>query len=69
MDDIDRLADELIGDITGWHPIGWQGAAQHTCTMACDGFHEPGPCPQPEHRHYFVMVTGGMACACGERIP
>ena len=40
---------------------------QHTYTMACDGFHEPGPCP--EHRHIFTMVTGGMACACGERIP
>jgi hypothetical protein len=46
MDDIERLADELIGDITGWHPIGWQGAAQHTYTMACDGFHAPGPCPE-----------------------
>jgi len=50
-------------------PIGWQGAAQHTYTMACDGIHAPGPCPQPEHRHWFTMVTGGMACACGERIP
>ncbi len=29
-------------DIT---PIGWQGAAQHTYTTACDGLHEPGPCP------------------------
>ena len=27
------------------------------------------PGPQPEHRHIFTMVTGGMACACGERIP
>ena len=49
-DDIESLADELIGDITGWQPtgvqpIGWQGAAQHTCTRACDGLHEPGPCP------------------------
>ena len=44
-------------------------AAQHTYTAACDGFHAPGPCPQPEHRHHFVMVAGGMACACGERIP
>ena len=26
-------------------PIGYQGPAQHTYTMACDGFHEPGPCP------------------------
>lgn len=27
-------------------PIGYQGAAQHTYTRACDGFHEPGPCPE-----------------------
>ena len=26
------------------HPIGWQGAAQHTYTPGCDGFHPPGPC-------------------------
>ena len=26
-------------------PIGWQGAAQHTWTAACDGNHAPGPCP------------------------
>jgi hypothetical protein len=24
---------------------GYQGPAQHTYTPACDGFHEPGPCP------------------------
>jgi hypothetical protein len=29
-------------------PIGYQGCAQHTYTVACDGFHEPGPCPVPE---------------------
>jgi hypothetical protein len=52
-----------------WTPIGWQGAAQHTYTTACDGHHAPGPCPPSAHRHHFVMVTGGMACACGERIP
>lgn len=27
---------------------GYQGAAQHTYTAACDGFHEPGPCPGPQ---------------------
>jgi hypothetical protein len=26
-------------------PIGYQGAAQHTYTAVCAGFHEPGPCP------------------------
>jgi hypothetical protein len=31
-----------LKDVT---PIGWQGAAQHTYTRACDGFHAPGPCP------------------------
>ena len=30
-------------------PIGYQGAAQHTYTRACDGFHEPGPCPRSRH--------------------
>ena len=30
-------------------PIGWQGAAQHTYTMACDGFHPSGPCPPSRH--------------------
>jgi hypothetical protein len=25
--------------------VGYQGAAQHTYTLACDGFHDPGPCP------------------------
>jgi hypothetical protein len=29
-------------------PIGYQGPAQHTYTMACDGFHEPGQCPKSE---------------------
>lgn len=26
-------------------PAGYQGAAQHTYTPACAGFHDPGPCP------------------------
>jgi hypothetical protein len=29
-------------------PAGYQGAAQHTYTTACDGFHEPGQCPRSE---------------------
>ena len=36
-------------------PIGWQDAAQHTYTMACDGFHEPGPCPERQ-QPYTVHV-------------
>ncbi len=35
-------------------PIGWQGAAQHTYTMACDGFHEPGPCPRRQQPYTVV---------------
>lgn len=35
---------ELPGAIQ-FTPIGWQGAAQHTYTTACDGLHAPGPCP------------------------
>jgi hypothetical protein len=31
-----------------WQPVGWQGAAQHTYTAACDGNHAPGPCPVDE---------------------
>lgn len=27
-------------------PAGYQGAAQHTFTFRCDGFHDPGPCPE-----------------------
>lgn len=26
-------------------PVGYQGAARHTYTPACAGFHEAGPCP------------------------
>lgn len=29
-------------------PVGYQGAAQHTYSPACDGFHEPGQCPRSE---------------------
>ena len=65
----DAGPDAYPEDTMDFTPIGYQGAAQHTYTMACDGIHAPGPCPQPEHRHWFTMVTGGMACACGERIP
>lgn len=25
-------------------PVGYQGPAQHTYTMTCDGFHAPGQC-------------------------
>jgi hypothetical protein len=41
-------------DIT---PIGYQGAAQHTYTPACDGFHEPGQCDRR---------GSGSGCDCGE---
>lgn len=36
-------------------PIGYQGAAQHTYTPACAGFHEPGPCP-PSQQPVTVVV-------------
>ena len=29
-------------------PIGYQGAAQHTYTVNCDGFHPAGSCPPNE---------------------
>jgi hypothetical protein len=29
-------------------PIGYQGAAQHTYTPNCDGFHESGQCKTNE---------------------
>ena len=35
--------------------IGYQGAAQHTYTRACDGFHEPGPCPEREQPNEVVV--------------
>lgn len=28
-------------------PPIYAGPAQHTYTRACDGFHQPGPCPAP----------------------
>ena len=36
-------------------PVGYQGAAQHTYTPACAGFHEPGPCP-PSVQSYTVEM-------------
>ena len=44
-------------------PIGWQGAAQHTYTRACDGFHEPGPCPPS--RQPVRVESGGTPCRAG----
>ena len=38
-------------------PIGWQGAAQHAYTMACDGHHAPGPCP-PSRYPAWVQFGG-----------
>lgn len=43
----------LIGAI---HPIGCHGAAQHTYTTACDGFHEPGQCPTSERPTRHVVT-------------
>ena len=45
----------LTLNMAGWRPIGYQGAAQHTYTMACDGFHVPGPCP-PSRRPVWVQT-------------
>jgi hypothetical protein len=36
-------------------PAGYQGAAQHTYTTACDGFHEPGQCPRSQ-QPYVVHI-------------
>jgi len=38
-------------------PAGYQGAAQHTYTTACDGFHDPGPCPG--HRLLLTAIGNG----------
>ena len=46
----------LMLSMAGWTPVGWQGAAQHTYTMACDGLHGPGPCP-PSQRPVWVQVA------------
>ena len=37
-------------------PIGYQGPAQHTYTLNCDGSHEPGQCKQSEIQ-YFTLET------------
>jgi hypothetical protein len=46
---------------------GYQGPAQHTYTAACDGFHEPGPCPKPatpagqvQWARDYIRVTYGL---------
>jgi hypothetical protein len=41
---------QMLG-VSGFTPIGYQGAAQHTYTTACDGFHEPGQCPRSQQPH------------------
>ena len=38
---------QVLGPVE-FTPVGYQGAAQHTYTTACDGFHEPGQCPRTE---------------------
>jgi hypothetical protein len=40
-------------------PMGYQGAAQHTWTAGCDGFHESGPCPSREPVQE-ITVSGGF---------
>ncbi len=37
-------------------PIGYQGAAQHTYTLSCDGFHEPGKCNENKIQHINFNV-------------
>ncbi len=44
---------QMLG-VSGITPAGWQGAAQHTWTMACDGFHAPGLCPQRQQPYTVV---------------
>ena len=45
----------LTLNMAGWTPVGWQGAAQHTYTRACDGHHGPGPCP-PSQQPLWVQA-------------
>jgi hypothetical protein len=53
-DQLDQAAADAKAAFT---PIGWQGAAQHTYTTACDGNHPPGPCPP--HRNMLVAEGNG----------
>ena len=42
-----------------WTLAGYyQGPVQHTYTMACDGFHEPGQCPKSEQPYTVHLTTG-----------
>src|SRR5690348_4970946 len=51
-------------DIT---PTGWQGAAQHTYTRACDGFHAPGACPDAARMPTVVdRITVALIPKAGE---
>jgi hypothetical protein len=38
LEKVEELAESYV-------PAGYQGAAQHTYTTGCDGFHDPGQCP------------------------
>jgi hypothetical protein len=49
------VSDQVIADGVTMTPIGYQGAAQHTYTTACDGFHEPGQCPTSERPTRHVV--------------
>jgi hypothetical protein len=43
-------------------PSGYQGAAQHTFTPGCDGFHEPGQCKTPPAQLTFQPEPEGERC-------
>jgi len=40
------MCDSGSGLASTWTPAIHRGAARHTYTPACDGFHPPGPCPE-----------------------
>ena len=58
------MAEFVLDDTAVVTPMGYQGAAQHTYTSTCDGFHEPGQCPRsdphPSHLGHTVLLPAGM---------
>lgn len=41
-------------------PDGYQGPAQHTWTVVCDGFHGPGRCPAREPVQEITFSGGAV---------
>jgi hypothetical protein len=62
---LDQAAKELVAEGAG--PLLDPDCRDGKCG-SCTGPPCEHECHQPRHAHNFQMITGGMACACGEKI-